>query len=104
MSSQAVFKAISDQTRRDIIGLLASSDMSLNEVVSNFTMTRPAVAKHLGVLRESGLVNVTARGRERIHSLCPEALKTVAEWLNYYSRFWDDKLDSLKLAVEADDE
>ncbi len=104
MTSQAVFKAISDQTRRDIIGLLALSDMNLNEVASNFTMTRPAVAKHLGVLRHSGLVKVTARGRERIHSLRPEALKSVAEWLSYYSRFWDDKLDSLKLAVEADDE
>jgi len=104
MASQAVFKAISDQTRRDIIGLLAVRDMSLNEVVANFSMTRPAVAKHLGVLRQSGLVNVTARGRERIHSLRPEALKTVAEWLSYYSRFWDNKLDDLKQAVEADDE
>ncbi len=104
MQSETVFRAIGDPTRRQIIGMLTTSDLSVNEIAAHFEMTRPAVAKHLGVLRKGGLITVTARGRERIHTLHPEALKPIADWLGLFSQFWDDKLEDLKLAVEADDE
>lgn len=104
MTEQAVFKAIGDPTRRNIMALLAHQDLNVNEIASNFEMTRPAVTKHLGILRRGGLVRVKTRGRERIHSLQPETLKTVAAWLSFYSQFWDEKLDALKLAVEADND
>ena len=104
MTDQMVFRAISDPTRRSIMALLAGKEQSLNEIVANYQMTRPAVTKHLKILREGGLISVRAQGRERLHRLQPEALKTVSEWLSFFSQFWDDKLADLKQAVEADDD
>lgn len=104
MTEQLVFRAIADPTRRSIMAMLATGERSLNQIASDYEMSRPAVAKHLGVLREGGLIEVEAKGRERIHRLRPEALKTVSDWLSFYSQFWDEKLENLKQAVEADDE
>ena len=99
-TQQHVFKAIADPTRREIINMLALEDLSVGEVASHFEMTRPAVSKHLGILKKAELIRVEKRGRVRVNRLTPEALKTVADWLAYYSRFWDEKLASLKDAVE----
>lgn len=99
---QPVYRAIADPTRRSIINMLAQDDMTLNEIVDRFDMTRPAIAKHLGILEEGRLIRVTRKGRERINSLRPETLKTVADWVNHFDRFWDDKLANLKNAVETD--
>ncbi|MEM9937711.1 MAG: metalloregulator ArsR/SmtB family transcription factor [Pseudomonadota bacterium] len=104
MSEQSIFRAIADSTRRDILQLLSEREMSVNEIASNFSMTRPAIAKHLNILREGQLLKVTQKGRERIHTLTPEALKTVADWVSYYDRFWDDRLAQLKTIVEAEDD
>jgi DNA-binding transcriptional ArsR family regulator len=104
LTEQLVFRAIADPTRRSIMAMLATGERSLNQIASDYEMSRPAVAKHLGVLREGGLIEVEAKGRERIHRLRPEALKTVSDWLSFYSQFWDEKLENLKQAVEADDE
>lgn len=104
MTDQMVFRAISDPTRRSIMALLAGKEQSLNEIVANYQMTRPAVTKHLKILQEGGLISVRAQGRARLHRLQPEALKTVSEWLSFFSQFWDDKLADLKQAVEADDD
>jgi DNA-binding transcriptional ArsR family regulator len=100
--TQPVFRAISDPTRRAIIGLLAQGDMSVNEIVRRFDISRPGIAKHLGILQEGNLITVEPRGRERINSLEPNTLKVVADWLAYYSRFWDAALSDLKTAVETD--
>ena len=104
MTEQLVFRAISDPTRRSIMALLATREQSLNEIAANYDMTRPAVTKHLNILKQGGLISVRAQGRERIYRLQPEALKTVSEWLTFFSQFWDDKLADLKQAVEADDD
>lgn len=101
---QPVFRAIADPTRREILGLLANQDMSVGEVAESFEMTRPAVAKHLGILREADLIIVRAEGRRNINCLKPDTLKAVADWLIYFDRFWDDKLAKLKLAVETDND
>ena len=84
--------------------LLAAGDQSLNQITANYDMTRPAVTKHLKILQQGGLIEVRANGRERIHSLQPEALKTVSDWLSFFSQFWDEKLANLKHAVEMDDD
>lgn len=100
--TQHVFRAISDPTRRAIIGLLADNDMTVNEIAERFEISRPGIAKHLGILQEGDLIAVQRRGRERVNSLRPENLKAVADWAAYYSRFWDEKLANLKEAVETD--
>lgn len=104
MTDQLVFRAISDPTRRSIMALLADKEQSLNEIVTNYEMTRPAVTKHLNILKQGGLISVRTQGRERLHRLQPEALKTVSDWLHFFSQFWDDKLADLKHAVETDDD
>lgn len=104
MNSPDAFRAIADPTRREIIGLLAEREMTLSEVASRFEMSRPAVAKHMAALEAGGLLHVRRVGRERRSALRAEGLKTVADWLAHYSRFWDDKLDRLKQAVEAEDD
>lgn len=103
-TQQPVFRAIADPTRREIINLLALQDMSVGEVAQQFDMTRPAVAKHLGILKEADLITVHKDGRRNVNSLRPEALKTVADWLNYFDRFWDEKLAKLKQIVEEEND
>ena len=99
--NQPVFRAIADPTRREILGLLANQDLSVGEVAQSFKMTRPAVAKHLGILRDADLIIVRSEGRRNVNCLKPEALKSVADWLAYFDRFWDDKLAKLKHVVET---
>lgn len=101
---QPVFRAIADPTRRQILGLLAERDLSVGEVAGEFDMTRPAVAKHLGILRDADLIIVRSEGRRNVNCLKPEALKTVADWVAYFDRFWDEKLAKLKHAVETDND
>jgi DNA-binding transcriptional ArsR family regulator len=102
--AQAVFRAIADPTRREILSMLAREEMSVGEVAQSFDMTRPAVAKHLGILREADLIIVRPEGRRNVNGLKPDALKAVTDWLAYFDQFWDEKLADLKHAVETDDD
>ena len=103
-SAQPVFRALADPTRRAVIMMLAEQDLSVNMIANHFDISRPAIAKHLAILRDSGMVSVRTEGRERINHLNPEALKAAFDWLNYFENFWDDRLDALKHAVEKDHE
>ncbi|MBL4870461.1 MAG: winged helix-turn-helix transcriptional regulator [Robiginitomaculum sp.] len=100
MSEQAIFQAIADPTRREIISLLASKPLGVNAISAHFDMTRPAVAKHLKILERGNLISVQAIGRERINHLEPLALKSIEDWLSHYSHFWDVKLSTLKSTIE----
>lgn len=104
MTEQAVFRAIADPTRRAIMSMLANNELTVTEVASAFEMTRPAVAKHLRILRDAELIKSRKNGRETISRLQPERLKTVSDWLGHYSVFWDDKLMKLKIAVEGEND
>lgn len=74
--------------------------MTIAEVSEHFDMTRGAVRKHLTILQQGNLISVHARGREKINRLEPEGLRAAADWLNYFSRFWDEKLGALQNAIE----
>ncbi|MFV2053106.1 ArsR/SmtB family transcription factor [Aliiroseovarius sp. YM-037] len=100
--TQATFRALADPTRRDILLMLRSQDMTIAEVADNFDMTRAAVKKHLTVLSDGGLINVRARGRERINKFNPMGMAPVLDWLSYFDAFWDDRLSDLKTAIEKD--
>lgn len=91
----ATFNALADPTRRAILARLASGAASVTELAEPFTMSLPAVSKHLKVLERAGLI---ARGRQaqwRPCRLAPEPLKQAAGWLEDYRRFWDESLDRL---------
>lgn len=100
---QPAFRALADPTRRAILSGLAEREMTVGEVSARFTMTRAAVRKHLRVLEDGGLIAVRAAGRERITSLAPARLKAAHDWIGGFSRFWDDRLNALKDAVEAEE-
>jgi DNA-binding transcriptional ArsR family regulator len=100
---QPVFRALADPTRRAIIAMLAEGERPIADIAAAFDMTRPAIAKHLAVLREGNLIAVEQHGRERINRLNPRALRTAADWLNHFDVFWDDRLAALKAAVERKD-
>jgi len=99
---QPVFRALADPTRRDILRLLATRDMTIAEVSDNFDMTRAAVKKHLTALSDGGLITVRVRGRERLNSLNPDGFAPVRDWLTFFDRFWEDRLEALKTAIEKD--
>ncbi len=102
-SIQGAFRALADPTRREILLHLSTSDMTINDVAGHFDMTRAAVKKHLTILEEGALISVRPRGRERVNSLRPEGLKTATDWLDYFHRFWDQRLGALKTAAEAEE-
>lgn len=90
-----VFDAISDPTRRQMIGLLAERELSIAELARPFPLSRTAVIKHLAMLQETGLVQEQKIGRERRLRLNAEPLKEVQEWVSFYEKFWQTKLTAL---------
>ena len=88
-------EALADPTRRTIVELLAERERTAGELAVSFPSSRPAVSRHLRVLREHGLVNARAQGRERVYSLDPEPLAELDEWLSHYRSFWTNRLDAL---------
>lgn len=90
-----VFQAIADPTRREIIHLLATRSHNLSDVVNKFDVSRPAIAKHLRILTECGLVEAHEEGREKFFHARLEGLQEVADWTSQYRKFWSEKLDAL---------
>ena len=80
--------------------MLATQNMTIAQLTDRFDMTRAAVKKHLTVLSDGGLITVEVRGRERINRLEPKGMAPVLDWLSYFDQFWDERLNSLKEAVE----
>src|SRR5215471_3399207 len=103
-SSGAVFRAIGDPTRRRLLDELARGKRSAGDLARRFPSSRPAVARHLRVLRGAGLVRARARGRQRIYELHAAPLRAVQTWLARYEIFWSERLDELAayLADEAE--
>lgn len=95
-----VFQAISDPVRREIILLLSEKHLTLNGVSQNFKISRPAISRHIKILEECGLVTIDQHGRERFCNVNPEPLNEVYDWLSYFDKFWDKKLNSLKKLLE----
>jgi DNA-binding transcriptional ArsR family regulator len=98
--SDAVFKAISDPTRREILGLLRGGGRTVGDVAANFRTSRPAISRHIRLLRRAGLVATRKRGTARICQLNATPLRVVNHWLGDYRQFWDENLRRLKKFVE----
>nr|WP_213620941.1 metalloregulator ArsR/SmtB family transcription factor [Paenibacillus sp. J22TS3] len=97
-----VFQAIADPTRRKLLKLLVEEEMPVNVISGHFPISRTAVSKHLRILADAGLVKERKVGRETRYRLDPGPLSEVRSWLNYYERFWENKLSMLKHLVESD--
>jgi DNA-binding transcriptional ArsR family regulator len=95
VSLDAVFSALGDPTRREIVKRLAEGDASVSELAKPFEMSLPAVSKHLGVLEDAGLLTREKEGRVRHCHLVPEPMREALEWIARHGRFWEDQFDSL---------
>jgi DNA-binding transcriptional ArsR family regulator len=87
--------ALADPTRRAILARLTLGEASVNELLAPFSISQPAISKHLKVLERAGLIS---RGREAQWRPCKldgTPLKDVADWLEPYRRFWEERLDRL---------
>jgi DNA-binding transcriptional ArsR family regulator len=98
----AVFRAIADPTRREILRLLRGGRHTVGELAGNFRTSRPAISKHLRLLRSAGLVITRRNGTARICELNARPLRAVDDWLRDYEAFWGDSLRGLKKFVEEE--
>jgi DNA-binding transcriptional ArsR family regulator len=97
-----LFKALADSSRRKILGLLAQRELPLHQIEASFKMSRPAVIKHVRILKSCGLVRVRKDGRRTIHALNAQPLRTIKDWMATYEAFWDERLLKLKQQVEGE--
>lgn len=91
-----VFQAIADPVRRDIIELLATETLTVNTVAEKFDVSRPAISKHLKILKECGIISINKQGRERLCQIQPKNLLPAFLWIEQYQKLWEDKLDSFE--------
>jgi len=100
-----VFGALADPTRRAILTRLAEGEATVAELAAPFSVSQPAISRHLKVLENAGLLSRTRRATARLSHLEAEPLREVTTWLARYQRFWDEsheRLDDLLAALQAD--
>ena len=91
-----VFQAIADPVRRDIIELLATQTLSVNQVAEKFEISRPAISKHLKILNECEIIEFNQNGRERLCFIQPQKLIPAFLWIKQYHKLWEDRIDSFE--------
>jgi len=101
-SRETAFGALADPTRRAVLDLLRGGTRPAGEIARAFPVSRPAISKHLGILRRAHLVEEWREGRHRLYQLNPGPLKAVDSWLEQYRSFWTASLNNLKSLVEAE--
>ena len=101
-SPEATFGALADPTRRAMLDLLRRGRQPAGHIANQFPVSRPAISKHLRLLRRAHLVEEQREGRHRFYRLNPEPLRAVDSWLEEYRVFWQASLSGLKAFVEAE--
>jgi DNA-binding transcriptional ArsR family regulator len=95
MQTMQALSALADPIRRQIVEMLAERERDAGELASAFPVSRPAVSRHLRVLRQAGLVQVRPEAQRRVYALDPRPLEDLARWLDRYRGFWSQRLDAL---------
>ena len=100
--ADAVFAALADPTRRQVIrALSARGPSTATGLAASLPVTRQAVTKHLGALADAGLVTATRRGRERLYQIAPQPLTAAVSWMADLGARWDERLAALRDHVAA---
>jgi DNA-binding transcriptional ArsR family regulator len=99
----AIFHALGDATRRQMLHTLADGERTVGELAAPFDISLAAASKHIKALENAGLIRREVRGRTHHCRLAPDALATAHEWLSFYERFWTDRLDALERLLRAED-
>lgn len=100
-TTDLVFAALANPTRRDILDLLLAGEQTVQAIAERFDMARPSVSEHLKVLRDCGLVGEDKRGRHRYYRVEPQPLHELQSWLEPFERFWRARLRDLGTVLDA---
>ena len=98
--AENAFQALADPTRRAVLDLLRRGSQPAGTIAQAFPVSRPAISKHLRLLRRAHLVREHREGRHRVYQLNPQPLRAVDSWLEQYRSFWQTRLASLKTFIE----
>ena len=101
-NAEGTFQALADPTRRAVLDLLRRGSQPAGQIAGAFPVSRPAISKHLRLLRRAHLVREHREGRHRVYQLNPEPLRAVDSWIEQYRVFWANSLNNLKAFVEAE--
>jgi DNA-binding transcriptional ArsR family regulator len=101
-TAETAFQALADPTRRAVLDLLRRGSQPAGAIAQAFPVSRPAISKHLRLLRHAHLVREHREGRHRVYRLNPEPLRAVDAWLDQYREFWKFSLTNLKSFVESE--
>ena len=96
-------EALADPVRRAIVERLADGEVGAGEIAADFPVSRPAISRHLRVLREAGLVRARPEAQRRVYEVDPAPLVALDAWLAPYRRLWSDSLDALGRRLEETD-
>jgi DNA-binding transcriptional ArsR family regulator len=94
------FNAVAEPKRREILELLATQELSVNEMVERLGWPQPMVSKHLGVLKQVGLVSERRDGRQRFYSINAEQLKPIYDWVAPFESYWSKRFERLDEVLE----
>ena len=89
------FNAVAEPRRRELLEALGTDELSVSELVKRLGWNQPMVSKHLGVLKQVGLVKETRVGRQRLYRVNPEQLKPIFDWVTPFERYWSERFDRL---------
>ena len=104
IATGAAFQALADPTRRAVLDLLRRGALPAGKIAGEFPVSRPAISKHLRLLKRARLVEERREGRHRVYRLHAEPLRGVEAWLGQYRVFWQTSLTQLKAFVETEHE
>jgi DNA-binding transcriptional ArsR family regulator len=99
----SVFHALGDATRRQMLRDLAGGERTVSKLAEPFAISLAAASKHIKVLENAGLIRREVRGRTHLCRLDPRPLASAHEWLSFYERFWNSRLDVLEQLLRAED-
>ena len=94
------FNAIAEPKRRQVLNALGTEELSVNEIVQKLGWTQPMVSKHLGVLKQVGLVSERRVGRQRLYRVNAERLKPIFDWVTPFEHLWSERFDRLDDVLE----
>ena len=89
------FNAVAEPRRRELLEALGTDELSVNEIVERLGWNQPMVSKHLGVLKQVGLVNERRVGRQRLYRVNAERLKPIFDWVSPFEKYWSERFDRL---------
>jgi DNA-binding transcriptional ArsR family regulator len=89
------FNAVAEPKRRQVLEVLGTQELSVHEIVERLGWNQPMVSKHLGVLKQVGLVSARRAGRQRLYRVNAERLKPIYDWVAPFERYWSESYERL---------